>query len=101
MVYLFESRLKGSDLTLTRLGSFGLCAGLMSYLNPFTLKISYVILLTVFIQISCFYFGEFAIGSSYNPLIGFYFILINCLLDIILKLYGEILSWSLTWEFKC
>ena len=98
MVYLFESRLKGSDLTLTRLGSFGLCAGLMSYLNPFTLK---DLISNSPYCLSCFYFGEFAIGSSYNPLIGFCFILTNYLLDIILKLYGEILSWSLTWEFKC
>ena len=38
---------------------------------------------------------EFGIGSAANPLLKFFFILITCLLDIVLILYGEILSWSL------
>ena len=40
--------------------------------------------------------GEFGIGPSYSTLLKFFFILIICLLDIVMILKGEILSWSLT-----
>ena len=38
---------------------------------------------------------EFGIGSTNNLLTNIFLILITCLLDIVLMLYGEILSWSL------
>ena len=40
------------------------------------------------------YFGEVDIASTNNPLLIFFFILITCLFDIVMILWGEILSWS-------
>ena len=63
-------------------------------INPFTPKISLVILITVCHIILVILIGKFGNEFTNNPLLMLLFILITCLLDIVLILWGEILSWS-------
>ena len=51
---------------------------LLTNINPFTPKFYY------YLQLLWCYFGEFGIGSTDNPLIDFFLILISCLLDVVL-----------------
>ena len=62
--------------------------------NPLTPTTSLVTLLTVRHIVLVMLVGEFGIGSTNNPLINI-FILITYLLNILMILWREILSWSL------
>lgn len=67
--------------------------------DPFTSTISLLILLSA-IQFLWLEFEEFSIRKYYIIIkLIFSFILINCLLAIVLFLWGVILSWSLEVSF--